>query len=237
MRQGTGRAAKSHRTGTGTRRKVGRGKAAPKVAGTKERLVAAGVDLFRQQGLNATGIKEILSKADARFSSLYHHFPGGKDELAAEVIEASGAAYQALVEETWDAQSDTVNGVREIFEGAADLLEATDYADACPIATVALEVAGTNNELRLATADVFEAWISSATSRLTEAGATAGDARTLAHTIIAMLEGAFILCRTMKDTDPMRDAARVAATLVAQALPGVGLGEADEERGNRTTMR
>jgi AcrR family transcriptional regulator len=178
----------------------------------------AGAELYRRQGLNATGIKEILTRADARFSSLYHHFPGGKDELAAEVIAASGADYQSLVEEIWDGQEDTVNGVREIFERAADLLEMTDYADACPIATVALEVAGTNNELRLATADVFEAWIGSASSRLIEAGATDGDARSLAHTLIAMLEGAFILCRTMRDTDPMRDAAQVAAALVANAV-------------------
>jgi len=193
---------------------------AESTVGTKERLVSAGVSLFTRQGLTATGIKQILDTADARFSSLYHHFPGGKDELAAEVIARSGADYQHLVEQVWDSQADAVSGVREVFDGAADVLEASDYADVCPIATIALEVAGTNEELRLATADVFDAWVDSASSRLTAAGASAGDARTLAHTVIALLEGSFLLCRTTRSTDPMRDAARIAANLVRQAVTG-----------------
>jgi AcrR family transcriptional regulator len=185
---------------------------------TKERLVKAGVDLFKRQGLHATGVKEILQRARAQSSSLYHFFPGGKEELAAEVIASAGADYQQLVEEVWDSQDDTVRGVREIFEAAADVLEASDYADICPIGTLAHEVAGTNNELRIATAEVFESWIDSACARLVEAGATVEDAGTMAPTLIAMLEGSFILCRTIRSTEPMRDAARVAAYIVRPVL-------------------
>lgn len=198
------------------RRQSTRGPSGP---GTRERLVASGVSLFKAQGLNGTGVKEILERADARFSSLYHYFPGGKDELAAEVIGRAGADYQQLVEAVWDSQDDVVRGVRAVFDGAADLLESTNYADACPVATVALEVASSNEELRLATSDVFDAWIDAASSRLVDAGATAGDARALAHSLIALLEGAFLLCRAQRRPDPMRDAARVAADLVRQAVP------------------
>ncbi|HEX3334692.1 MAG TPA: TetR/AcrR family transcriptional regulator [Acidimicrobiales bacterium] len=192
----------------------------PSRPGTRERLITAGVSLFKARGLNGTGVKEILDRADARFSSLYHYFPGGKDELAAVVIARAGAEYQLLVEAVWDSEHDVVSGVRKVFEGAADLLESTDYADACPVAAVALEVASSNEELRLATSEVFDAWIDSASSRLVDAGATAGDARTLAHSLIALLEGAFVLCRAGRRTEPMRDAAGVAATLVRQAVPG-----------------
>jgi AcrR family transcriptional regulator len=185
---------------------------------TKERLIRAGVDLFKRQGLNATAVKEILGQANARSSSLYHFFPGGKDELAAEVIAAAGSEYQQLVEGIWDSESDAVRGVREIFEVAADVLETSDYADICSIGTLAHEVAGTHNELRMATADVFESWIDSASARLVEAGATVDDAGTVAQTLIAMLEGSFILCRTIRSIDPMRDAARVAAYLVRPVL-------------------
>jgi AcrR family transcriptional regulator len=188
--------------------------------GTRERLVAAGVGLFKVKGLNGTGVKEILERADAGFSSLYHYFPGGKDELAAEVIGRAGADYQRLVEAVWESQQDVVSGVREVFEGAAEVLEATDYADACPVATVALEVASSNEELRIATSDVFDSWIDSATSRLVGAGATADDARVLAHSLIALLEGAFLLCRAQRCTDPMHDAAPVAADLVRRAVRG-----------------
>ncbi|HEY1652909.1 MAG TPA: TetR/AcrR family transcriptional regulator [Acidimicrobiales bacterium] len=178
----------------------------------------AGVDLFKRQGLHATGVKEILRVAGARSSSLYHFFPGGKEELAAEVIASAGADCQQLVEGVWDGEDDAIRGVREIYEAAADVLEASDYADICPIGTVAHEVAGNNDELRIATAEVFESWIDSACTRLVKAGATVEDAATIAPTLIALLEGSLILCRTIRSTEPMRDAARVAAYVVRPVL-------------------
>jgi AcrR family transcriptional regulator len=193
-------------------------KAPPRSVGTRERLVRAAIDLFREQGFHATGISEILWKADARRSSLYHHFPGGKDELATAAITLAGEEYWERVEATWDAQADAVRGVREVFEVAADRLEATDYAEICPIATIALDVAGTRNELRMAVARVFEEWLDSASRRLILAGASDNVATASSHTIIVMLEGAFLLCRTLKDAAPMRDAAGVAATLVRTAV-------------------
>jgi AcrR family transcriptional regulator len=187
---------------------------------TRERLVSAGSRLFQRQGLAGTGIKQILSEANAQFSSLYHHFPGGKDELAADVVRTSGLHYQQLVETVWDAGPDVVTGVRAIFDGAAAVLEATDYADACPIATVALEVASTNEPLRLATAEVFDAWIRSGTDRLMASGLEPAQARQLALSIIALLEGAFMLCRATRSTESMVSAADTAGAAVQRAIDG-----------------
>ena len=56
------------------------------------------------------------------------------------------------VEAVWDEAPDVMSSVAAVFDGAARTLEDTDFAVACPIATVALEVASTNEQLRLATA-------------------------------------------------------------------------------------
>ena len=74
------------------------------------------------------------------------------------------------------------------FAGAAETLHQTDYADVCPIATVALEVASTNEALRGATAEVFESWITSATKRFVAGGIGDGTARALAITTITSLD-------------------------------------------------
>lgn len=190
------------------------------VATTRERLVATGVRLFQRQGLAGTGIKQILSEADVSFSSLYHYFPGGKDELAAEVIRTAGSGYQQLVELAWDQAEDPVAAVTAIFQGAAITLEASGYADACPIATVALEVASVNEPLRAATAEVFQSWLDAARSRLTAAGIGEADARRLATSIITLLEGAFLLSRAARNTQAMLLAGESAAALVASAVPG-----------------
>lgn len=190
-------------------------------ADTKERLVDAGSRLFQRQGLAGTGIKQILSEADAQFSSLYHHFPGGKDELAADVIRTSGRQYQQLVETVWDAAPDVVTGVSAVFEGAAAVLEATGYADACPIATVALEVASTNEPLRIASAEVFDGWTEAGAARFVASGVGGAGSRRLALAVIALLEGAFVLCRATRSTEPMASAREAAVTIVRLALdPG-----------------
>jgi AcrR family transcriptional regulator len=189
-----------------------------KVQGTRERLVSTAADLFGRQGLSATGIKQILAGSNAQFSSLYHHFPGGKDQLAAEAIRTAGLSYQHLVEDIWDGAGDLLAGVRSLFDGAAYVLEATDYADACPIATIALEVASTNEDLRRATAEVFESWNRAAVARFAAAGITPSASRELALAMIAFLEGAFVLSRAAKSPESMLVAGKTAVAMVAGAL-------------------
>ena len=185
---------------------------------TRERILDVSVELFRRQGLTGTGIKQILGRANAPFSSLYHHFPGGKDQLAAETIERAGRYYGRLVGEAIAAEPDLVTGIRAAFVGAGTTLEETDYADACPIETVALEVASTNEPLRQVTADVFESWVQGLSATLTRAGLEPPAARALAHTILSALEGAFVLARASRTTEALDACAEHMAQLVDAAL-------------------
>jgi AcrR family transcriptional regulator len=187
------------------------------VVPTRDRIRASAADLFRHQGYHATGVKQIVQGASAPLASLYHFFPGGKEALGAEVVRASGAGYQALVEAVWDSAPDIVASVIAVFDGAAAVLEATGYEDACPIATVALEIASTNETLRIATAEVFDDWIAALTGRFVAAGLPAAGARELAFAVIGGLEGAFVLARATRSTEPLRAAGRVAADAVARA--------------------
>ena len=186
---------------------------------TKERIVDASAELFRRHGYTGTGMKQIVAAANAPFGSLYHFFPGGKEQLGEEVIRSSGEMYYQLFEAMVDPAPDPVTGIGDFFTGAAAVLEETDYADACPIATVALEVASTNDQLRRATADVFESWISRAADRLVDAGIPPKKARELAIQIIASLEGAFILSRATRSTEAVLVAGEAATAAVRAALP------------------
>src|SRR6478672_457549 len=94
-------------------------------------------------------------------------------------------------------------GVRDFFAGAAEHLRESDFADACPIATVALEVASVSEPLREACADVFDGWLDSASERLTGAGIAEPRARELAIGMVAALEGAFVLARAQRSTEPL----------------------------------
>jgi AcrR family transcriptional regulator len=183
-------------------------------AATRDRIIEASSALFMRQGLSASGLKQIAQASAAPIGSLYHFFPGGKEELAAETLRASGAAYQALVESIFDAATNIVSGVQACFEGAAVVLEASDYADACPIATVALEVASSDENLRIVTAEVFAGWLKAAKLRMQDAGIAPGRSEELATMLIAALEGGFLLSRTAKSPTPMRVIGKLLTELI-----------------------
>jgi len=186
---------------------------------TKDRILDTTATLFRQYGYTGTGIKQIVADAHAPFGSLYHYFPGGKEQLGVEVIRRSGRLYLDLFETVVGSAPDPVAGIDDFFAGAAEVLHATDYADACPIATVALEVASRSEPLRAATAAVFEQWVDGAARYLSAGGVPTGQARDLATLLISLLEGAFILCRSSRDTQALEVARRAATAAVRAALP------------------
>src|SRR3954447_7324177 len=100
---------------------------------TRQRIVESGAELLRVKGYTGTGVKEIVETAKAPFGSLYHHFPGGKEELGAEVIRWSGAMYAQLGPAVLGPAPDAPSGVVAFFAGAAEHLEESGYEDACPI--------------------------------------------------------------------------------------------------------
>jgi AcrR family transcriptional regulator len=189
---------------------------------TRDRILNTTAELFRRQGYTGTGMKQIAAQAAAPFGSLYHFFPGGKEGLGCEVIRSSGKLYTQLFASIAAEAPDVLSAVDGFFSGAADTLRETDYADACPIATVALEVASTNDTLRQATADVFSEWIDSATAYFCFAGIPSQRARELALTILCLLEGAFIFSRAMRTTESMHVAGATAVQTVSQALHEAG---------------
>lgn len=189
---------------------------------TRDRILDSTAELFRRQGYSATGMKQIAAEAAAPFGSLYHFFPGGKEDLGAETIRTSGRLYTRLFAEIAMQSPDVLSGVAAFFSGAAETLVETDYADACPIATVALEVASTSEPLRLATAEVFTEWIEGATAYFHHAGIDRGRARELAFVMLNLLEGAFVFARALRSTEPLEHAGAAAVGAVAQALGQVG---------------
>lgn len=189
---------------------------------TRARIQGAAAMLFRRHGYSATGLKRIATEADAPFGSIYHFFPGGKQQLAEHTIRTSGTEYGRLVVALLDSVPDPAESLVHAFEAAADELAAADYADACPIGTVALEVASSNEGLRIATAEVFEEWVGAAAEWFGRRVAEPDAARSLAYSMIMMLEGAFMLSRAARDPEPLRVAGRSMAELLRTAVAGAG---------------
>lgn len=185
---------------------------------TRRRILAAGTELFRRRGYTGTGMKQIAESAGAPFGSIYHFFPGGKAQLGEEVIRSSGAGYLELITTLMTPYEDRVAATADAFTAAAGTLAELDFADPCPIATVAMEVASTDETLRQATAEVFDSWTDRLAAYYADGGIPAPADRETATSVIALLEGAFMLGRAARSTTPVLTAGTAAAAIVRSAL-------------------
>jgi AcrR family transcriptional regulator len=185
---------------------------------TRERILYAAAELLRRQGYGGTGLKQVLAQAEAPFGSLYHFFPGGKEQLAEDVLRTGGAFFLALYEAIAAEAGDLETTVRDFFVGGGETLVATDFHDACPIATVAGEIASTHDVLRQATADAFESWLAAIAEDAEAVGIAPDRARVLAVNVLALLEGAFLLSRSMRSLEPMQAGAQAAVALVTAEI-------------------
>jgi TetR/AcrR family transcriptional repressor of lmrAB and yxaGH operons len=192
-----------------------------KTRDTRARLLEASAQLFRQQGYAGTGLKQITAVGQAPWGSLYHFFPGGKEELGARAIAHSGQRYLKLFDLVYARSgNDPAQSIHDLFHLSVDALEKSGFADGCPIATVALEAANTSDPLRHACDAVFTSWQQATATFLTQAGAAADRAAQLAAYVLAAFEGAIVLSRTARDTRPLRVTADiVAATIRAELAP------------------
>lgn len=181
-------------------------------------LVAAAAQLLRRQGYSATNVTDFLRAADATNGSLYHHFPGGKEELAQAAIEAAGLQVQAALTRTLEANDDVVAATQAWIDGLIAALVA-DPRDGCPVAPTAIEAATVSEPLRTAATTAFGRWqevFEHVLARTRDATLATAQARVL----LSAIEGALLLDRTSGDTEHLQALRTAVPALLARAPSG-----------------
>lgn len=189
----------------------------PRPDRSRTALIDTAALLFRRQGYAATGVNQILEAADVKAGSLYHHFPNGKQQLAAAVVESAGGEIERLLRRFLDSDA----SVADIVAGWIELLVAqlaSDRRDGCPIEPIATESVHASPVVRVASARAFDGWCTAVAERLTADGWPTDAAMETARAIIALIEGAIILSRIAGDRAAL-DAAKVAASTLLGAGP------------------
>jgi TetR/AcrR family transcriptional regulator, lmrAB and yxaGH operons repressor len=181
----------------------------PRPDRSRAALIDKAATLFRRQGYAATGLNQILEEAGVKPGSLYHHFPQGKQQLAAAVVDAEGAGIEQLLRRFLA----TGRPVADIVDRWVDLLVAGlagDQRDGCPIEPIATESVNASPVVREASARVFKGWCVAIGDRLRSDGWSAAEAKDVAVAVISLIEGALILSRIAGDAAAL-DAAKPAA--------------------------
>ena len=193
----------------------------PRPDRSRAALLDSAALLFRRQGYAATGVNQILESAEVKAGSLYHHFPDGKQELAAAVVAGVGGDIERRLRGFLESDL----AVADIVDAWIDLMSAgltSDRRDGCPIEPIATESVNASPQVRDASARVFGGWRLAVADRLRADGWPADDADRTALAVIALLEGALILSRIAGDTEALIAAKSAARALLspAGATPG-----------------
>jgi AcrR family transcriptional regulator len=167
---------------------------------------------MRFKGFGAVGMKDIVAASGAPIGSLYHHFPGGKTQIAREALVNAGVAYGLLIPTLVAPHDDLGEAIESVFaEAAADMAD-TGFANMCPVGSVAAEVADTVEELRDTSATIFSGWLDGGTAYFASRGLPRHTARDLTVALVSALEGAFVLARSLRDVEPLLAVGRILGT-------------------------
>lgn len=183
----------------------------PRTSDARQKLIETAARLFQTRGYTGTGLALILEESGAPKGSFYHHFPGGKDELAVAAMRWSSADVETLIREAFDGAATWEAGLKAFSRAVADWFEASGYAEGCPIASVLLETAPRDDALRREALAVFETWIAALEAHLRRLRAPRP--RRKAEAAMMAFEGAWLLARATHTRRPFEVA--LAAAMAA----------------------
>ena len=180
-------------------------------------MIRSAALLFREQGYSGTGFRDVVDHSGAPRGSIYHHFPGGKGELAEETLLWAGEVIaRHLARAAHD--SDPIAALRAFVGAWRKTLQDSEFRAGCPVVAVAVE-ANAGSRPIAAAADAFSRWHDLIASSLRDAGVGGPEARRLATLVIAAIEGAIILCRAQHDMRPLNDVTRELEATLRASLP------------------
>ncbi len=173
--------------------------------GARERILSASQQLFRDQGINRTGVNELCAVAEVSKRTLYQHFTGGKDELVAEHLRRFDPD---ILPEVFD---------RADLTPREQLLAAFDIdPPLCPFIAAAVEINDSDHPARLYARDYKHALAARLTEAAREAGAT--NPEQLGEQLALLLDGASARSRVL-NTSSFSTAAAIAVVLIDDAIP------------------
>ncbi|MCW2876897.1 MAG: putative transcriptional regulator, TetR family [Sphaerisporangium sp.] len=177
---------------------------------TRTRLLDATLELIESGGYFGAGLNQVVAASGAPRGSLYYHFPDGKDQLVSESVTRAGQDIAAMI--TRLEAFDTADLLIQLLDLLGDRLEQSEWRKGCPVATVALELAASNDAVQKVCSAAYTSWEAALHDRLISDGHP--DAEDLATTVLALIEGGLLLARTHRSRQPLTRVSRMIKTLL-----------------------
>lgn len=167
----------------------------PAASASRDEVVDRLLTTFRRNGYDGASLADLSKVSGLGRSSLYHYFPGGKEDMARAVLDRVDAWLEAAVV----APLQDEGTPRERLSRMVAALDAF-YDGGRERCILGAFIIGAGREMfgpRLAAA--FERWIGALAGLAREAGVPSGKARTRAQKIVTLVQGAVVLSAASGD--------------------------------------
>ncbi|EJT06920.1 TetR/AcrR family transcriptional regulator [Rhizobium sp. CCGE 510] len=152
-------------------------------------------EIFRELGYAATSLSRITERTGIGKGSLYHFFPGGKEEMAAAVLADVDAWFEHAIYQPLR-RDDARQAVAAMWTNVNDYFRSGRRI--CLVGAFALDE--TRERFSSAIGGYFIRWIDALRSALMRAGCAEEEAQVLAEEGVAGIQGALVLSRALDDT-------------------------------------
>jgi AcrR family transcriptional regulator len=167
-------------------------------------LLKGARQLLAEKGYAGMELRDVAERGKAPRGSIYHHFPGGKVQLAREAAELEGTTIRDLIERSLEERGlrQTLTMFGEVFRRRV-----ADYPEriGCPVAAVAL-ARPEDPELAAVATAAFQSWERPIAAALRDEGVGAKDAEAFAGLVVSTVEGALIRARAAGNAEPLEAA-------------------------------
>jgi AcrR family transcriptional regulator len=168
---------------------------------SRANMVRSAASLIGSRGVSGTSLSDVLADSGAPRGSIYHHFPGGKRQLAEDAVRTTAERVLAAQRAC---PATTAAGVLECFIGMwRRVVIASHATSGCVIAGVAVDTGPDEQDLMAIVRVAFGSWVALLTEQLEGVGVASDRARPIAMATLAGMEGALILCRAEGGVGPL----------------------------------
>ena len=170
-----------------------------------ERLSAT----FRDVGYEGASLARLSEATGLKKASLYHRFPGGKEQMGLEVLQEAARWLTLHVLEPLAGDGSPRERISAMTRELDCFYRSGEQG--CLLNMLSSPM-GESGPFKAAIRQVFEAFVSALARVVTEAGCPADLAQDRAERAVALIQGSLVLARGLGSTEPFRKA--------LDALPG-----------------
>ena len=168
----------------------------------KEEIVTKLIPIFRYYGYEGATISRLSEATGLKKASLYHHFQGGKEQMAEAVLKYLSDQIDKQIFAPLKSNQPANKRIQSMTEGIAKFYESGKAP--CLLAVMSLGEA--DNLFHHQLEQSLQKWLEELSKVVEETGVEPEEARLRAEDAIMMIQGSLVLVRVTDNIEPFKRA-------------------------------